>query len=66
MAQPIRRNASAVRAYADQLRVLMSHLAADPLNEQKSIALVTHMVEGRGPAAQLLDDLQSQSLGISC
>ena len=48
MAQPIRRNAGAVRAYSDQLRVLMSHLAADPLDEQKSIALVSHIVERRG------------------
>ena len=40
MAQPIRRNAGAVRAYSDKLRVLMSQLAADPLDEQKSIALV--------------------------
>jgi hypothetical protein len=66
MAQPIRRNAGAVRAYSDQLRVLMSQLAADPLDEQKSIALVSHIVERRGGAAQLLADLQSQALGISC
>ena len=66
MAQPIRRNASAVRVYSDQLRVLMSQLAADPLDEQKSIALVSHIVERRSAAAQLLEDLQSQALGVSC
>jgi hypothetical protein len=66
MAQPIRRNASAVRAYSDQLRVLMSHLAADPLNEDLSDALVTHIVERRQAAARLLDDLQDLALGVSC
>jgi len=66
MAQPIRRNAGGVRAYSDQLRDLMSQLAADPLDEHKSIALVTHIVERRAAAAQLLDELQSRSLGISC
>jgi hypothetical protein len=66
MAQPIRRNAGAVRAYSDQLRILMSQLAADPLDEHKSIALVSHIVERRSAAAQLLEDLQSQALAISC
>ena len=66
MAQPIRRNAGGVRAYSDHLRDLMSQLPADPLNEQKSIALVTHIVERRESAAQLLEKLQSQTLGISC
>ena len=66
MAQPIRRHAGGVRAYSEQLRVLMSALAADPLDEQKSIALVSHIVERRGAAAQLLNELQSQALGISC
>lgn len=66
MAQPIRRNASAVRAYSDQLRVLMSHLAADPLNEALSDALITHIVERRQAAAALLDDLQDRALGVPC
>ena len=66
MAQPIRRNAGAVQAYSDHLRVLMSQLAADPLDSQKSIALVSHIVERRGAAAQLLEDLQSQALGVPC
>ena len=66
MAQPIRRNAGGVRAYSDQLRDLMSQLAADPLDEHTSIALVTHIIERRAAAAQLLDELQSRSLGISC
>jgi hypothetical protein len=66
MAQPIRRNAGAVRAYSDQLRILMSQLAADPLDEHKSIALVSHIVERRGAAARLLEDLQSHALGVSC
>src|SRR4029078_12042193 len=66
MAQPIRRNAGAVRAYSDQLRVLMSQLAADPLDVQKSIALVSHIVGRRSAAHPLLEDLQSQALGISC
>ena len=44
MAQPIRRNAGAVRMYTDQLRALMSQLAADPLDEHKSIALVSHKI----------------------
>ena len=66
MAQPIRRSAGGVRAYSDQLRVLMSQLAADPLDEQTSIALVAHIVEHREAAASLLEDLQSQALGISC
>ncbi|MDY6869195.1 MAG: hypothetical protein SV966_00965 [Actinomycetota bacterium] len=66
MAQPIRRNSGAVRAYSDQLRVLMSQLAADPLDEQKSMALVSHIVERRGAAAQLLNDLQAHAWGVSC
>jgi len=36
------------------------------LDEQKSIALVSHIVQRRSAAAQLLEDLQSQALGISC
>lgn len=66
MAQPIRRNAGAVRMYTDQLRALMSQLAADPLDEHKSIALVSHIVERRDAAAPLLDELQDQALGIPC
>lgn len=66
MAQPIRRNCATVRAYSDQLRVLMSQLAADPLDEQKSVALVAHIVNNRSTAAQLFDDLETQALGISC
>ncbi len=66
MAQPIRRTAGGVRAYSDHLRDLMSQLAADPLDEQKSIALVSHIVEHRAAAEQLLDELQSRALGIPC
>jgi len=44
----------------------MSQLAADPLDAQKSIALVSHIVERRSAAARLLEDLQSQALGVSC
>ncbi|WP_241473902.1 hypothetical protein [Mycolicibacterium neoaurum] len=66
MAQPIRRNAAGVRMYTDQLRTLMSHVADDPLNADKSIALVTHIVERRAAAAELLDELQDQALGIPC
>jgi hypothetical protein len=66
MAQPIRRNAGAVRVYSDQLRALMSQVAKDPLDEHKSLALVSHIVERRAAAAALLDELQDQALGIPC
>ena len=65
-AHPIRRNYSAVRAYSDRLRDLMSRLAADPLNEAKSLDVVAHIVDGRGDAAELLDDLESHTLGVPC
>lgn len=66
MAAPIRRNASAVRAYCDDLHELMRKLAQDPLDEQKSIAVVSHIIERRAAAAHLLDELQDQALGIPC
>ena len=66
MALPIRRTATAVRAYSEQLQDLMDQLAADPLDEMKSIALVAHIVNNRGPAAQLLDVLRTQRIGAAC
>ena len=45
---------------------LMSRLAADPLNEAKSLDVVAHIVDGRGDAAELLDDLESHTLGVPC
>ncbi|MBI2699695.1 hypothetical protein [Mycobacterium paragordonae] len=65
MAQPIRRTTTAVRAYADQLRDLMDLLRADPLDEAKSLALVTHIVNNRAAAAQLWDTLAT-GMGAAC
>lgn len=65
MAQPIRRTTTAVRAYADQLRDLMDQLRADPLDEAKSLALVTYIVNNRSAAAQLWDTLET-ALGAVC
>lgn len=66
MALPIRRSYTAVRAYSDQLRDLMSQLAADPLDEHKSEALVAHIVNNRSTAADLYDSLETQAMGVSC
>ena len=66
MAQPIRRTHCAVRAYADQLRALMDQVRDDPLNEAKSVALVTHIVNNRAPAAQLYRVLEDHRLGAAC
>ncbi|MCH9731982.1 MAG: hypothetical protein K0U84_20300 [Actinomycetia bacterium] len=66
MASPIRRDSTGVRAYSDQLRVLMSRLSADPLDEQASTALISHIINGRSTAAQLMNDLHRRALGISC
>lgn len=66
MAEPIRRDSTAARAYCDQLRVLMSQLSADPLDEHASTAVVAHIINGRSGAARLMDDLHAHALGISC
>lgn len=66
MAQPIRRDHLGVRAYSDQLRVLMSQLSADPLDEHASMALVSHIVNGRGAAARMMSELHTHALGLSC
>ncbi len=66
MAQPIRRSYTAVRAYSDQLHVLMKRLGKDPLNEDISVALVAHIVNNRTPAANLFDALEDQALGVPC
>lgn len=66
MAQPIRRSYTAVRAYSDQLHVLMKRLGTDPLNEDVSEALVTHIVNNRSTAAELFDALETHALGVSC
>ncbi|MEN4449129.1 MAG: hypothetical protein EKK51_09775 [Mycolicibacterium sp.] len=66
MAQPIRRSYTAVRAYSDTLRDLMSQLAADPLDERKSEALVAHIVNNRTVAAELYEALETQAMGVSC
>lgn len=66
MAQKIRRSYTAVRAYSEQLRRLTSQLMADPLNEQKSLALVLHIVNNRSAAAELFDALETQAMGVSC
>lgn len=66
MAQPIRRTHAAVRSYCDQLRELMDHLRADPLNESKSVALVAHIINNRSTALQLFDVLENQAMGSVC
>lgn len=66
MAQPIRRSYTAVRAYSDQLHALMKRLGKDPLNEDISAALVSHIVNNRSSAADLFDALEDQSMGVSC
>lgn len=66
MAQPIRRTHAAVRAYCDQLRDLMDQLGKDPLNESKTVALLTHIVNNRTTALELLDVLERQAMGAAC
>lgn len=66
MAQPIRRSITEVRAYADQLRALMTDLATDPLDEHKSVALVAHIVGNRSSAAAVYDALEAEAMGASC
>lgn len=66
MAQPIRRSSTAVRAYSEHLLELMKQLTKDPLDEDKSIALVVHIVNNRAAAAELYEELQTQAMGVSC
>lgn len=66
MAQPIRRSYTAVRAYSDQLHELWKQVAADPLDEHKSVALVAHIVNHRSSAAELYETLETQAMGVSC
>jgi hypothetical protein len=66
MAQPIRRSSTAVRAYSEHLFDLMKQVKRDPLDEDKSIALVTHIVNNRSSAAELFDALETHALGVSC
>jgi hypothetical protein len=66
MPPPIRRTYSAVRAYCDQLRVLMDQLRDDPLDDARSVALVAHIVTSRATAAQLFDIVERQRLGSGC
>lgn len=66
MAQPIRRSSTAVRAYSEHLFELMKQLTKDPLDEDKSIALVVHIVNNRAAAAELYEELQTQAMGVSC
>ena len=66
MAQPIRRSYTAVRAYSDTLRDLMSQLAADPLDERKSEALVAHIVNNRSFAADQYRTLEEAAAGLPC
>lgn len=67
MALSLRRSHSTVRAYADRLRNLMELLSDDPLDEGKSIALITHIVNNRSSAAQVLAALEDhRALGASC
>lgn len=66
MAQPIRRPPAAVRAYTDRLRALMDHLSADPLDEDKSLDLITHIVTNRSGAAHLYRTLEAQIVGAPC
>lgn len=66
MGQPIRRTYAAVRGYTDQLRDLMDQLRADPLDESKSVALVAHIINNRGTAAQLYAALENQIIEAAC
>ncbi|ORX14129.1 hypothetical protein [Mycobacterium xenopi] len=66
MGQPIRRSYLAVRAYSEQLRDLMDQLRADPLDETKSAALIAHIINNRSSAAQLMQHLQTQTMGAAC
>jgi hypothetical protein len=66
MAQPIRRNHAAVRAYSDQLNALWAKVEVDPLDEPKSVALIEHIINNRSAAAQLYEALENQSLGAAC
>lgn len=67
MATSIRRSHNTVRAYADRLRNLMDLLADDPLDESKSIALITHIINNRGGAAQMLAALEDHlAMGTPC
>ena len=41
-------------------------LAADPLDEAKSVAVVAHIVNNRGIAAHLFDVVEDHRLGAAC
>ncbi|MBO0882427.1 MAG: hypothetical protein J2P17_19265 [Mycobacterium sp.] len=66
MGEQIRRSGTAVRAYVDRLHVLMAQVGSDPLDEAKSLALVTFIVNNRGPAERSLQALEDQRVGVSC
>lgn len=66
MGQPIRRTSAAVRAYADTLRTLAAAAVNDPLDETKSIALVTHIINNRALAAKRMRELTEDPAVVSC
>lgn len=66
MGQPIRRTSAAVRAYADTFRKLAEVAVEDPLDEAKSIALITHIINNRALAAQRMRELENDALVVPC
>lgn len=66
MGQPIRRTSAAVRAYSDTLRQLAAAAVEDPLDEAKSMALVTHVVNNRALAAQRMRELEQDAVVVPC
>ncbi len=71
MAHPIRtqpqehtaRHRAAVRAYTDRLLQLLDQLRSEPLDEHRSTALVTHIVNNRSSAARRYADLEAVVVG---
>lgn len=62
MSQLTHRN-GLVRDYSARLRTLIADVSADPLDENKSVALVAHIVENRPAAAANMRVLSSANAG---
>lgn len=66
LGSPSRRHHSTVRAYTDRLRALIDQVRNDPLDENRSVALVAHIVNNRAIAARLYDELDAALGATPC
>lgn len=64
-ASPIRPSEATVRGYTERLFHLIELVKADPLSEELSLALVTHILNGRELAARIVADLHNAT-GSMC